>query len=219
MHKAGVGEFPKGGLLPQVLVEHGRRDERFSPTHGDQVLGPEPAPRPEVQDRLAGQNMERVANRHRPPSELDRRGCGVAKPIGFASTLHFAKIALETHEFRGKTRPEFDEYTLAAARPADPESAPRVVMGPLPSPWAEGRKKEPANPASVSRLPRYRRPPRALAAARARRRGQINQLRRRVFVFRTDCLRTEGSSTIRRPSKRQQAAGRQAPLFGTAGVL
>src|SRR5690349_8659577 len=101
MDEARVGKRLARGRLPQVPVEDRRGDERLSSKHRRQMPGPEAAAGAEIQDRLAGKHVEGVAHREGSPPELDGRGCGVAKPVRLAATLHLPEILLEAH---GSTR-------------------------------------------------------------------------------------------------------------------
>ncbi len=101
---AGVGQPPRLGLHRKILVEHGGCERVLASQRDREVLGPETAPRTELENRLTGQDVKAVTHRQRPPAELHRRRRGIAAPVGFAGALHRAEVRLERHDAFRHTR-------------------------------------------------------------------------------------------------------------------
>lgn len=86
-----IGQSLVAGLFAEVGVEHGGRDWALAAHRAGEMLGPKPAARANLQDRLARQHVEALAHGDGAPAEFGRRRLRIAQPVGFARPLHFAQ--------------------------------------------------------------------------------------------------------------------------------
>ena len=80
----------------EAVVEHDRRDRVLPAELLGELCRPQTASGAELEDRLAGLDVERVLHRQRAPAQLRRRRPRMATPVRLARELHLLQVPEQT---------------------------------------------------------------------------------------------------------------------------
>src|SRR5262245_16977779 len=94
-YELGIREPSGRCCLSQFLIENSSGDRVLPAQHISQMLGPEAAPRAELQNLFTRQHMQTVAHSQGTTAEVEGRCPRITKPISLTTQLHLAEVSLD----------------------------------------------------------------------------------------------------------------------------